>query len=208
MPASIPTLLWWKRMGSKLPKFSFALSQATFVAAMAKRNSAGPFAAGVLAQGTMSGTGLDVLSVPNGTLIVGTAFYSNFDANQGTFYTAWTAEYASSGIATGLHYFFYASSTWYFAYDYSNARYECKLGNQTITVASAVTAGSTYYLCVSWSKHVAIDGTNYARVSINDTHTFGITTAPTLSAPAAIMYIGSNGTAGAASMIMEGTCYI
>jgi hypothetical protein len=160
----------------------------------------------VAIQGAKDGTGLDVLSVPNGTLIAGTAFYSNFDANQGTFYTAWTPEYSSSGIATGLHYFFYASSTYYFAYDYSNARYEVKIGNQTLTVASAVAAGATIYLCVSWSKYNTIDGTNYARVSINDVHTFGITTALTLAAPAATMYIGSNGTAGAASMILEGTC--
>jgi hypothetical protein len=173
---------------------------------MAKRNSAGPFAAGVLAQGAKDGTGLDVLSLSRGSLVAGSAFYANFDANQGTFFTVWTPEYSSGGIATGLHYFFYASSTWYFAYDYTNARYECKLGNQTITVASVVVAGTTIYLCVSWSKHVAIDGTNYARLSINDVHTFGITTVPTLSAPAATMYIGSNGTAGAVSAILESTC--
>jgi hypothetical protein len=188
------------------PVYRFSLPATTFTPAMAKRNSAGPFAAGVLAQGQKDGTGLDVVSLSRGALVIGAAFYANFDANQGNFVTWWTAEYSSGGIATGLHYFFYASSTYYFAYDYSNARYELKIGNQALTVASAVVAGTTYNPTAAWDIKNWIDGTNYARVSINDVHTFGITTAPTLAAPDATMYFGSNGTGGAMCALLEGTC--
>ena len=186
-----------------MPPWDFDPNLVTFTPGMAKRATS-VFAAAPIVQGLKDGTGTpDVVSLLAGTAIVGT-FCPNFDPNQGSFTLRWTPEYSSGGIATNYHYLFYAAPTYYFAYDYTNARYHAVIGNQTITTASAVTAGTAINLCFSWDVKNFIDGTNYYRLSINDAHTFGITTAPTLVAPATTCYIGSNGTAFSCSGIIEG----
>jgi hypothetical protein len=189
-----------------MPPWDFNPLLATLTPGMAKRATS-VFAAAPIVQGAKDGSGTpDILSYSRGTAtIAGTYFYPNFDINQGSISVFWTPEYSSGGIATNYHYFFYISATYYWVYDYTNARHYVSWGGQTLTVASAVVAGTMYKLMLSWDTKNYIDGTNYVRVSINDVHTFGITTAPTLAAPGATIYIGSSGTAFSASAILCGT---
>jgi hypothetical protein len=56
-----------------------------------------------------------------------------------------------------------------------------------------------------WDCNKTLDGTNYACVSIDDSHTFGITTQPTAWEPNAALVVGSyNGTTQPAGAIIEG----
>jgi len=193
--------------GWSLPYFNYATSSATFTPNMAKRNSAGPFAAGVMTSGDLAnsqGKTDDVISIGSGSQISGN-FYSNFDTAQGSVVLWWTPEYsydASSG--TGLHYLWYISSNYYLAYDYANDRFELKIGGQTMTASSQIIAGTTYKLTSRWDTKNKLDGTNYASLTIDGTTTFGITTQPAVEAPASTIYIGTNGTTGASSGIIEG----
>jgi hypothetical protein len=190
MPASIPTLLWWKRMGSKLPKFSFNLSQATFVAAMAKRNSAGPFAAGVLAQGKRDNTGTpDSLYFAPGTAIA-TNFYPKIDVNQGSI-TFWiTPEWA--GNDNLLHYFFSDVVLPINLYKTAGNMLLIQIMNRYMSTSIATwTAGTTYCVCARWDAKNTLDGTNYQCISINDTHVFGTTSAATITGTPGNIQIGS-----------------
>jgi hypothetical protein len=146
----------------------------------------------------------DVLSLSYGTAAIASYFYPNFDPYQGSVVLWWTPEFSSGGSYGATRYLFYASSTYYAAYDFTNGRFEAKLGNQTLTATVAVTAGTLYSCIFRWDSKSKLDGTNYGCISVNDSHTFGITTAPTVAAPAATMYIGSSGAAGAGSGIIEG----
>lgn len=184
--------------GWSLPYFNYATASATFTSNMAKRNSAGPFAAGVMVQGK------DVLSVSNGTQISGN-FYSNFDTSQGSVVLWWTPEFGSADAnVSGLFYLWYLSNNYYFAYDYTNDWFELRIGGQTMTASSSISAGSTYNLVTRWETKNPLVGSNYASISINDSHTFGITSQPTAESPPSTIYIGTNGVDKAANGVIEG----
>ena len=176
---------------------------------LAKRNgsSSGPFTAGVLVQGDPTNTsGLtdDTLSFHREKSI-GEYFYTNFDTTQGSVALWWTPEYSYNSLSgSGLHYLYYANANYYLAYDYANDRYQLGAGGQTMTVTSNIVAGTSQGLVARWDTKTTLDGTNYAALSIDDAHTFGITTQPSASAPTTKIYVGSNGTTGAASGLIEG----
>ena len=179
---------------------------------LAKRNgsSAGPFAAGVLMQGdpaNASGLTDDTLSFHREKSI-GEYFYTNFDTTQGSVALWWTPEYSYNSLSgSGLHYLWYANANYYLAYDYANDWYQLGAGGQTMTVASNIVAGTSQGLVARWDTKTTLDGTNYAALSIDDTHTYGITTQPSASVPATKIYVGSNGTTGAASGLIEGLTF-
>lgn len=187
-----------------LPFVPFDLSLATFTPGLAKRAPTSPiFSTAPIIQGRADGTGTpDVVSMPNGTLIAGSAFYSNFDPNQGTIIVRWIPEYSDPSIASGDHYFI-ACSFLNFYYDYDIGRYRYTIGGQSGYNTVAVTAGTPTWVCLSWDCKNTIDGTNYARISHDDIHSFGLTSSPTLSAPGSI-YIGSTGSTKSISGILEG----
>lgn len=176
---------------------------------LAKRNgsNAGPFAAGVLMQGdpaNASGLTDDTLSFHREKSI-GEYFYTNFDTTQGSVALWWTPEYSYNSLSgSGLHYLYYANANYYLAYDYANDRYQLGAGGQTMTVASNIVAGTSQGLVARWDTKTTLDGTNYAALSIDDTHTYGISTQPSASAPTTKIYVGSNGTTGSASGLIEG----
>ncbi len=221
--AVAPYLAFWgsrkegDRQGDAL--FAPATTGSTFILAdvrfsptnpsLAKRNgsSSGPFTAGVLVQGDPTNTsGLtdDTLSFHREKSI-GEYFYTNFDTTQGSVALWWTPEYSYNSLSgSGLHYLYYANANYYLAYDYANDRYQLGAGGQTMTVASNIVAGTSQGLVARWDTKTTLDGTNYAALSIDDTHTYGITTQPSASVPATKIYVGSNGTTGAASGLIEG----
>lgn len=132
---------------------NFNTTDSTFTPSMAKRNAPGPFAAAPILQSK------DVLSASQGTQINGNS-YANFDTTQGSVALWYTPEYATgaSGV-TGLHYLWYVNSNYYLAYDYTNSRYEQKIGSQTQTVASTLVAGTTYGLITRWDTQNVIHKT-------------------------------------------------
>jgi hypothetical protein len=192
--------------GLKLPKVGFSLSDITFTERMAKRAGNGPFAAAPIVQGDWDGTGTpDVLSYSRGSLLGNATqyWYDNFDPYQGTI-TLWvTPEWAGNdGIE---HNIFYISSN-YRLFKTTGDLLQLTTGGQSVTIdISAWTAGTTYFVAASWDTKNTLDGTNYARLTVNATHTFGASTQPTASAPAATLYCGSTDTPTlAADAIPEG----
>lgn len=172
--------------------FLFNLSQSTFLAAMSKRNSAGPFAAGVLAQGMLdTSAGADTLAFLRGNQVAGSYFYGNLDAQQGSIVFWITPEWnGNDGL---IHYIFSPYANVYIAKIAANVlEFSVSAGAGTISVSTAAwTAGTTYCVVCSWDCVNPIDGTNYMRISVNDVHTFGKTSAIILTVPPALWYIGS-----------------
>jgi len=189
------------------PPLDFDLGSITFTAGMSKRTGQGPFAAAPIVQGDwdFSGTG-DVVSFSRGSQVSG-SWYDNMDGNQWFFFTFWTPEHSYDDI-TGKIYLLYASSAHYVAYDFDNDRFEVCIGTQTSTADKEIAAGTTYALVAGGSSVNTIDGTDYARISVDDTHTFGATTQPTASAPDATIYLGSNNGANACGGILEGSVLV
>lgn len=193
--------------------FSFlntsTIHAATFTPGLSKRTAPGPFTAAPIVQGDATDTyGLsdDVLSVSRGTQVSGN-FYDIADMNQGSVVLWWTPEYGSSDLSgLGKHYLWTLSSTYLLSYDYANDRFILTIGNRSFQASETITAGTTYNIVARWDVDNTLNGTNYASLTINDdiTPSFGITTAPTVGAPAANTSIGSLGSNNASSGIVEG----
>jgi hypothetical protein len=189
-------------MGS-FPTFNFRLSQATFTAAMAKRNSAGPFAAGVLAQGDRAGstTAMDTASVPLGTAIAN-KFYPTVDLNQFSISFWITPEWAGS---EAVDRFIWGEVNSLYLYRTSGGLLSIRQTGVDLATVSVAgwTAGTTYHVVLSLSAANPIDGTNYVRWSINDVHTFGRTSAITTSSSGNILF-GQGGVRSSANALIEG----
>lgn len=173
----------WDSVGAKgWPPFDFDLDEQTFNPGMAKRTGQAAFAAAPIVQGDWdsAGTG-DVLSFVRGDLI-DDYWYENFDGSQWFLFVSWVPE-VNFDAGAGKLYLMYASAAHYFAYDYDNARFELCVGTQTLTAASNIVAGTSVALAVGGSSVNPIDGSNYGRISINDVHTYGMTTAPRRAHP-------------------------
>lgn len=175
------------------------LAGATMTPGMAKRlPPAGPFAAAPIIQGKWDGTGIgDSLRFPRGNQIgnlTGYA-YANFDPYQGTI-TLWlTPEWA--GNDGKEHTILWSDAALEFRKT-AGSVLKLVIGGQTYAVVSTATwtAGTTYHVVVSWDSKRTIDGTNYVRVSVNNAHTYGITTQPTITAaPLVNLYLGPGGSA-------------
>jgi hypothetical protein len=176
--------------------FGFALADVVFTPNMAVRTGQAAFDAAPIVQGKWDGTGTpDLLSFPRGALLGNQTqfFYSNLDPYQGSISFWITPEWdGDDGIEHNFHY----TSANYRLYKSVGNALVAVVGGQTFTGPStaAWTAGTTYHVVFSYDIKNAIDGTNYARWSVNDAHTYGVTTQPTASVPDAEMYIGSTNT--------------
>ena len=116
---------------------------------MAKRNSAGPFAAGPVVQGDW-GTGDtngDLLTFPLGSAVSG-YFYSQFDRRQGTVVLWYTPEYNSAtdtGIYTLLSYGTEVGLEFYYHSGAGVKKFYAGVGGQIASsAAKTLTAGTTY----------------------------------------------------------------
>jgi hypothetical protein len=190
--------------GNKIPSFPFDYSKTTFTAAMAKRNSAGPFAAGVVSQGNRaaSASAMDVVSYTDGTKIAGTYFYPRTDYSQGTvvFWVTpeWNGNEAVNRLLWGNVNAISVSKT-----DSGLLLFRVNAVNIHYIDISAWTAGTTYCVAISWDIYNPIDGTNFARISVNDVHSFGRTS--TWTPVQGDGYIGGMGaTWSSANALIEG----
>lgn len=188
-----------------LPTLPFDPALATFTPGMAKRATS-VFATSPIVQGKRDSSGTpDIISAPNGTLIAGTYFYSNFDSNQGSVCLRVTPEWNGNDGLT--HDLFSAS----LAGDMLKLR-KSSSNNLTMALSAGISvavdvsgwvAGTIYNLCFRWDMKNSIDGTNYGCISINDVHTFGAA-APSISAPTSTLSIGTNGSGNPANALIEG----
>lgn len=186
---------------------NFDLSQITFTPNMGVRTGPnGTFAGSVPVQGAFNGGGTpDILSYPRGNLLGNvTQFWRDtFDPYQGTVNIWWTPEHDAADTAVA-EYLWYISADYNAFYDGANNRFSLTVGGQTTTENHNIVAGTTIHLVLSWDVQNTIDGTNYARITIDDTQAYSIATQPTATAPDATIYIGSDGSNFPANGIHEG----
>src|SRR3989338_3532282 len=168
----------------------------SFTAAMSKRNSAGPFAAGALVQSrrlidTLIG---DTLTASVGTQVAGN-FYQNADSTQGTVVAWVTPEWNGSEVGSLWEHIWGLNSSGVYGLMVRNGSLSLYTQSGVITGPSVAswTAGTTYNVAVSWDEDTTLDGTNYVRFSVNDTHTFARTTPFTMGTPTSIS-VGFSGT--------------
>ena len=201
--SSFPVI--FRKRGIAVPTFNFNMSAATFAAKMAKRTAPGPFDTAPIIQGKFDASGTcDGLSYPRGAQI-SSNFYGNFDPYQGTLIGWWVPEQdrTTSGVAD--QYLWWGSSTYSVRYEHDNNRLRATLGGQTLNKAAfSIVAGTAYFVSISWDVNNTIDGTNYIRISIDDTHTYGISSQPSVAAPAANASVGSAGAQLPLNGIAEG----
>jgi len=190
-----------------LPPFDFDPLAGVFTPAMAIR-AGSLFAGAPYIQGKFDGSGTpDVLSFARGAQVHDN-WYENFDPYQGTVVKWWVPEKDRDATQTNDEYIWYISSSYWLRYEHDNAVLRASIGNQEMTTAHTSVAGTRYCVVVRWDRQNKIDGTNYVCISVNDVHAFGVTTQPTIAAPGATEYIGSN--AGAtlpANAILEGLTF-
>jgi hypothetical protein len=205
----MPNRLRFRRIieGQVQPIFKFDISKAAFTPKMAKRNSAGPFAAGVMVQGKMDGTGTpDSLTFSRGSQIVGN-WYQNLDPYQGSIVFWITPEWnGNDGL---IHTIISEPTIPIKIGKKADNKLYLTVGTQTASVdISAWVAGTTYNIVTRWDSKNTLDGTNYLCISVNDVHTFGGTTAPVIVTPSTTLNLGSATTTEPMSGILEGLCWV
>ncbi len=182
--------------------YKFDPALVTFGAGMAIR--AGNVFGGVpIVQGTWAGTGTpDTLSLSRGSQISGN-WYGNFDPHQGSVvFPAYTPEKSTTAaVAEGYLIFSDVVRLYYW---HGGGVWRVIVGGEAFSVSANLTAGTPSSIVLRWDTNNTLDGSNYACLSINDVHTFGITSQPTVAAPAATIFIGTGGANYAADGIIEG----
>jgi hypothetical protein len=178
---------------------------------MSKRPGNAAFAAAPIFQGHWDGTGTpDVVSFPRGTLLGNQTqlFYSNLDLHQGTISFWIRPEW--DGTDGKRHVILdagFVGNLYLFKETIPDIIYFYVGGQQYAASVAGWTAGTTYYMCASWDTRNTINGTNYLRLSVNGAHTYGVTTAPSISSVAANISIGSKiGPTNGLDAIIGGLC--
>ncbi len=175
------------------------LGSSTFTAKMAKRNSEGPFAAGVTVQG-IEDNKLDVLSYVRGNYI-GDRFYDVGDDNQGS-YVFWITPMWDGN--DGLRHEITKSSGFGLYKGVDNKLYFSANWNLTYGVdVSSWQAGETHSVVVRWDGDNTLDGINYISISIDGTNYYGDNTLGSVDG-ATIREIGSYNSQYPLNAIIEG----
>jgi hypothetical protein len=176
---------------------------ATFTPGMAKRDAPGPFTAAPIVQGTSGSTSArDSFTSTRGTQVSGD-FYANHDKNQGSFVLWITPEWnGNDGVRHELavlpgYMFLIKNASNQFCF-YMNGG-----GSGMCTSISSWTAGTTYSVVTRWDFDNTLDGTNYASVTINDSHTFGLSITQTMNTTN-VYEIGGSNFGGSADALIEG----
>lgn len=188
---------------SGIKPFDFNPALAAFTPSMAKRTCpAGPYLTAPIVQGKWDESGIpDALSLSRGTQIAG-VWYQNIDPYQGSIVLWITPEW--NGNDGKEHYIFInGAAATLEKTTAGNLLFRMGAGVCAVSVASWV-AGTTYCVVGRWDFKNTLDGTNYACISVNDSHTFATTTTTTPDATA-LSYIGSlYGTSLGADSIIQG----
>lgn len=155
---------------------NYATASATFTPNVAKRNSAGPFAAGVMAQGDYNNDSshqYDLVSAPLGTAI-NNYFFPNNDTSQGSIIFWVTPEWNGND---GRYHSFYWDGYMEVSKSTDNKLYIMRNGSGILSQdISTWISGTTYLVIARWDSKNTLDGTNYASLTINNTTVFGATT--------------------------------
>ena len=185
-----------------VPTWDFDPALMTFTAKMAKRTAPGPFAAAPIVQGKWDAVTVgDVLNFGRGTQVSGN-FYPSIDTAQGSIVFWWTPE--KSTASGDQEYLFYINSNYLMRHEPASSVIRVKFGTQTFNPSVTVVAGNLYCIVLRWDCDNKLDGTNYACLSINDSHEFGLTSLLTASAPNAALNIGQAWDFKPANAIIEG----
>nr|NIV30879.1 hypothetical protein [Anaerolineae bacterium] len=169
------------RVGAILGSPPLDFDYDTFTAGMAKRATS-VFAAAPIVQGdSADGIPSDTIAAGRGSQ-VHNDFYARFDPSQGSVVVWWTPEF-STADRTGNAYIFYTGSYGYVRYEHDNNRFNFVVGTQSHLVTQAIVAGTTYCIVARWDTKGTLDGTNHACLSVNNSHTFGMSTRPDPYAP-------------------------
>lgn len=186
------------------PTWDFDPDTVIFDPGMAIRNTSGPLTKGIMIQGNFDGSGVpDVVSWSRGNQVNGN-FYDLIDMYQFSLAKWIIPEKSRDATQTNDEYWLYLSANYWVRYEHDNARIALSVGGQTATANLTTVAGTRYFIVISGNTNNKIDANNYLRVSINDSHTFGATTQPTVGAPDATLYLGSDGDGFPANAIIEG----
>ena len=188
---------------SGLPAFKFDPALASFTPSMAKR-STDVFAAAPIVQGNLDGSGTpDYIGINIGDKI-SDGWYECFDQNQGSIAFFITPEWDGDDNIT--HFILSYNSWSLFSISKTGTNYlRFAIDSQTVNVdISSWTTGTTYAVVIRWDTKNTLDGTNYACISINDVHTFGISTKPDVNSITPLLYVGSYSAQYPANGIIEG----
>jgi len=156
-----------------LPYFNYDSSSDTFTAAMAKRNSAGPFAAGVMVGGELEDdeTTGDLISASRGTQIRG-SFYTMADAYQGSIVFWITPEWDGDDGKSHTLYTFHGYNYRAIWKDSSGQlRLDFGWGDDVAVDISSWNAGETHLVVGRWDMDNPIDGTNYMCLLVDSVDT-------------------------------------
>ncbi len=160
--------------------WNFDPDAVTFDAKMAKRAlSAGPFDVAPIFQGDAHNTDNlidDSLTFEDGNMIHGT-FQQHADSYQGSVAFWWTPPVSSGGTSNYIYPLQVASNI-YCHWRESNGNWYFRVGNVAMNAATTYVAGNTYFIVFRWDVKNTLDGTNYLCTSVNDSHTFGGSSAP------------------------------
>ena len=184
-------------LSSVLPAYAV-----TFTAGMAKRDGPGPFAGAPIVQGNYDGTGTpDNLRYTSSTTL-SSEFKNVYDLNQGSVVMWVTPEW--NGNDGKNHYLWRQGSSGGALFKFSNNNLRFNVGGQIVDVdASTWTAGTTYNVIARWDIDNTLNGTNYLSLSVNDSHTYGVTTIPSPSTNTNF-YAGASNTSLASDSVIEG----
>ena len=138
-------------------------------------------------QGKFDNLDPDVIAFSRGSQVAD-YFYDNFDSHQGTMIALFKPEwsegdhaYAKYVLDTGS-----GSNVYFIIY---NDRIGLTVGGQSFTANHSFVAGTTVQIAVSWDTVNKLDGTNYGRITIDGSHSYGITVQPTTAAPVSTLYL-------------------
>ncbi|MBE0574034.1 hypothetical protein IH575_03965, partial [Candidatus Dojkabacteria bacterium] len=161
-------------IGQLKKSFKFNPALATFTPSMAKRNSAAPFAAGVMVQGSRDTSALmtDTIFMLRGSSIKN-GFSPVNDAYQGSIVFWITPEWNGNDNLNHQIYGTYASSSPYVLKTLTNVLYlYVHQAIVSVVDVSSWVAGNTYCVIGRWDSKNSLDGTNRGCLSINDVHSF------------------------------------
>jgi hypothetical protein len=148
------------------------LGSSTFTAKMAKRNSEGPFAAGVMSQGfkQVSHAG-DEIGFSTGTLISKT-FYPNFDNSQGSVVLWVTPTWDGTDLGEKRILGSYNSSGFRMYKLDSNLIFRGTAGSVSVDISSWQT-GETHLVVGRWDEDSIITGSNRLSLTVDGVTTYG-----------------------------------
>lgn len=148
----------------------------TFTASMSKRTPpAGPFAAGVMVQGKMDGSGTpDTTTFSRGNALQTYYWYDNFDSNQGSIVMWVTPEWAGNDGIKHILFSAVDHAQGIIYKDTDNVLYIHWGGAKYASAdISSWAAGSTHLIVGRWETKSVLSGSSYFSLTVDNSTSFG-----------------------------------